>query len=84
MIKYKREQFGARCSDAADRLLLDLVLNAAAAEGAELRSSPRVHDHPDSGFLRRRAAGLDNLAGERGLAGSQAIYKLGENVTHRG
>lgn len=62
-------------------LLLDLVLNATAAQSPDLTSG-RIDDHHGSRLLGRRASGFDDLAQDQFSIHFQGPNDLLYDVTH--
>ena len=64
MVEDERMDRGGIAADLLDRLLLDLVFDAAAAERAHL-AAVGIDDHHRSRLLRRRSARLHHLADDQ-------------------
>ncbi len=73
MVEHESEQAGVALAEQANGLLLDLGLDAAAAQGADL-AAVGIDEHPDPRLLGRRAFRLDDLA-EQDLA---PLFQTGE------
>ena len=81
MVEDERVEPDPLLAELADGVLLDLVLDAAAAERADL-ASVGVDGHQCAGLLRRRAARLHHLAEEQLAAFLQGSDQMSDDVAH--
>ena len=81
MVEDKRMDGSGIPADLLDGLLLDLVLDAAAAERADL-AALGIDDHHRAGLLRRRTPGLHHLADDQLAILLQGLDQVTHEVAH--